>query len=164
MLRRLALRSGGHARLAATAILTVAAVAGCADDAPPGPPGRLLVTFPADAEPTGARTAVLANGAEVQADYGNHVFELPAGTYDVDISGKKVRNVVVSAGGETSMKVGVLRVTGESSRRVSVREGGREIAGAYGGELIGLPAGSFEVQVADRTETVTIVEGTVTDI
>jgi len=89
---------------------------------------------------------------------------LPSGAYDVDISGKIVRNVTVPPGGETTMKVGVLRVTGASSRRVSVREGGEEIAGVYGGELLGLPSGTFEVHVDDRTESVTIVEGSVTDI
>ncbi len=159
MLLRFAVRWGGYA----APILAFLAT-GCADGPPQGPPGRLVVAYPADAVPTGARSAVLWNGTEIQADYGNHTFELPSGVYDVDISGKIVHNVAVPAGGETSMNVGVLRVTGESSRRVSVREGGQEIAGAYGGELLGLPAGSFDVYVDERTDRVTIVEGTVTDI
>jgi hypothetical protein len=164
MLCRLAFRSASHPLPTVAFILALLVLAGCGSGVPQGPPGRLVVMFPAAAEPTGARTAVLKNGTEIQADYGNHTFELPSGTYDVSISGKTVHAVTVPAGGETSMKVGVLRVAGESNRRVSVREGGQEIAGAYGGELIGLPAGSFEVQLDERTETVTIAEGAVTDI
>jgi hypothetical protein len=159
MLLRFAFRSGSW-----TAFLLTLLAAGCAEGPPDGPPGRLVVSYPPDAEPTGARTAVLWNETEIQADYGNHTFNLPSGTYDVNISGKSVANVTVPAGGETSMQVGVLRVTGPSSRRVSVREGGQEIAGAYGGELIGLPAGSFDVYLDERTESVTIVAGMVTDI
>jgi hypothetical protein len=152
---RLRFAIGGYAALI---------LAGCADGPPQGPPGRLVVSYPADAVPTGARIAILWQGTEIQADYGNHTFELPSGTYDVDISGKIVRNVTVPAGGETSMKVGVLRVAGASSRRVSVREGGQEIAGAYGGELLGLPSGTYDIYVDERTDTVMIVEGVVSDI
>jgi hypothetical protein len=159
MVLRFGFRSDGYAAL----ILTLLG-AGCADGPPQGPPGRLVVSYPADAVPTGARAAVLWNGTEVQADYGNHTFELPSGAYDVDISGRTVRNVTVPAGGEATMKVGVLRVAGASSRRVSVREAGQEIAGAYGGELLGLPSGTYDVYVDERTETVTIVDGAVTDI
>lgn len=39
----------------------------------------------------------------------------------------------------------------------------QEIAGAYGDELIGLPAGTFDIQMAGQTEKVTISEGKITD-
>jgi hypothetical protein len=125
--------------------------------------GRLVVAFPAAAVPTGTRIVVLKNGAEVQADYGSHSWELLSGTYEVTMSGKRILNVTVKAGHDTNVKVGVLRITGAKNMRAAVLEGGREIAGGYGGELIGLPAGSFDVQMAGQTERVTISEGKVTD-
>ncbi len=125
--------------------------------------GRLLVTFPAAAVPTATRIAVLKDGKEVQADYGSHSWELLSGTYDVTISGKRIPNVTVKAGHDTNVKVGVLRITAAKNMRAAVLEGGQEIAGGYGGELIGLPAGSFDVQMAGQTEKVTISEGKITD-
>lgn len=126
--------------------------------------GRLVVAFPAGANPRGTRIAVFKDGKEVQADYGSHSFELLSGTYDVKIAGKTVLNVTVKAGHDTNVKVGVLRIAGAKSRRAAVLDGGQEIAGAYGGELIGLPAGAFEVHFAGRTERVTISAGQVTDL
>jgi hypothetical protein len=125
--------------------------------------GRLVVAYPSTAVPTGTRIAIFKGGQEVQADYGNHSFELLAGTYDVVISGKRVPNVTVKAGHDTKVKVGVLRITGAKNMRAALLEGGKEIAGAYGGELIGLPAGTFDVQMAGQTEQVMISEGKITD-
>ncbi|HET8721874.1 MAG TPA: hypothetical protein VFM24_07590 [Nitrospira sp.] len=125
--------------------------------------GRLVIAFPSAAVPTGTRIAVFKDGREVQADYGNHEFELLSGTYEIKIGGRTVPNVTVKAGHDTKVRVGVLRITGANNRRAAVLEDGKEIAGAYGGELIGLPAGTFEVQMAGQTKKVTINEGKVTD-
>ena len=125
--------------------------------------GRLVVAFPAGANPTGTRIAVFKDGKEVRADYGSQSFELLPGTYEVKIAGKVVPSVTVKAGHDTSVKAGVLRITGAKNVRAAVLEGGHEIAGAYGGELIGLPAGSFDIQMAGQTEKVTINEGKITD-
>ncbi len=125
--------------------------------------GRIVVAFPSSALPRGTRVAVLKEGKEVQADYGNHNFELLSGTYEVTISGKRIPNVTVKAGHDTNVKVGVLRIQAAKNMRAAVLEGGREIAGGYGGELIGLPAGLFDVQIAGQTAKVTINEGKITD-
>jgi hypothetical protein len=60
--------------------------------------------------------------------------------------------------------VGVLRVAGEPSRRAAVLEQGRELAGGYGGQLIGLPIGTFDVQIAGRTTQLTVGEGEISDL
>jgi hypothetical protein len=125
--------------------------------------GRLVVAYPAGAVPTNTRISVLKDDKEVQGDYGNHSFELLPGTYDLNISGKTVSNVTVKAGHDTNIKVGVLRITAAKNMRAAVLEGDREIAGGYGGELIGLPAGTFDVQMAGQTEKVTISDGKITD-
>ncbi|WP_053378833.1 hypothetical protein [Nitrospira moscoviensis] len=125
--------------------------------------GRLVVAYPPAAVPTGTRIAVLKGGQEVQADYGNHEFDLLSGTYDVKIAGKTVPSVTVKAGHDTTIKVGVLRISRPKNVRAAVLEGGQEIAGGYGGELIGLPAGTFDVEVAGQKEQVTVRAGQVTD-
>jgi hypothetical protein len=145
---------------------SVTATICCATSANPelkGRLGRIVVNFPAFSVPGSTRIAIFKNGAEVKAGYGNESFELLPGTYEITMGGKALHNVVVMAGNDTNVKVGVLRITGAKNRRASVREGGQEIAGAYGGELIGLPIGTYDVQVAGHTEKVTISEGKITD-
>lgn len=61
------------------------------------------------------------------------------------------------------MKVGVLRVSAGKDTRVDVLDAGNKLTGGYGGQIIGLPLGSFDIQVAGQTEQVTISEGKVTD-
>jgi hypothetical protein len=125
--------------------------------------GRLVVTFPAAAVPTGTRVAVLKDGKEVQAGHGSQSWQLLSGTYEVKIAGKTVSNVSVKAGHDTNVKVGVLRVSVGKGIRAAVLDGGKEIAGDYGNFIVGLPAGSFDVNVAGQTEKVTISEGKITD-
>jgi hypothetical protein len=125
--------------------------------------GRLVVAFPAAAVPTGTRVAVLKDGKEIQAGHGSQRWELLSGTYEVTISGKKVSNVTVQAGHDTNVKVGVLRISASQNTRGAVLDGGHEIAGGQGNQLIGLPVGSFEVKVAGQSEQVTISAGQITD-
>jgi hypothetical protein len=125
--------------------------------------GRLVVAFPAPAVPKGTRVAVFKAGKEVQAGYGNQSWELLSGVYEVKISDKTVSNVTIKAGHDTNVKVGVLRISASKQTRAAVLEGGKEIAGGYGNQIIGLPIGSFEVSVAGQTEAVMITEGKITD-
>jgi hypothetical protein len=125
--------------------------------------GRLVVAFPAGAVPQPTRVAVLKDEKEVQAGFGSQSWELLSGTYDVTVSGKRVTNVAVKAGHDTNVKVGVLRISAGSGTRAAVLDSGKEIASGHGNQLIGLPAGAFDVQIAGQTEKVTISEGKVTD-
>ncbi len=122
-----------------------------------------LVAFPAGAVPTGSRMAVLKDGKEVQAGFGSQNWQLLPGTYEVNISGKTVANVTVQAGHDTMVKVGVLRISAGKQTRGAVLDGGREIAGGLGNQVIGLPPGSYEVRIAGQTKRVTISERMVTD-
>jgi hypothetical protein len=125
--------------------------------------GHLVVEFPAGALPNGTKVAVLKDGKEVNAGFGNRTWDLLPGTYDVVISGKQVSNVTVQARHDTMVKVGVLRISIGPQTKVSVLDGGNEIAGGYGDRLIGLLPGSYNVTVAGQTQSVTITEGQVTD-
>jgi len=125
--------------------------------------GRVVVAFPPGAVPTGTRVTVLNNGKELLSGHGNQSWELLPGTYEVTVSGKRLSNVTVQPGHDTTVKVGVLRVSVGKGIRAAILDGGTEIAGDYGNFLVGLPIGSFEVKVAEQSEQVTISEGKITD-
>lgn len=99
----------------------------------------------------------------VQGGYGNQSWELLSGAYEVSISGKRVGNVTVKPGHDTTVKVGVLRISAGKDTRVDVLDAGNKLTGGYGEQVIGLPLGSFDIQVAGQTERVTISAGNVTD-
>lgn len=123
--------------------------------------GRILFSFPGDKNDTSV--VVLKNGKEVKSGYGNQSWDLLPGTYDVRISGKTVLNVPIQSGHDTTVKVGVLRVSAEKHTRLEIMDGGKILISRYGTQLIGLPPGSFQVKVGEETQTVTINHGQVTD-
>ena len=126
--------------------------------------GRVVVAFP---EEVSARIDVYRPG-ETQAvagGYGNVAFDLFPGTYDVDISGKRVTGVTVRSGNDTRVRVGVLRVNASDSTRIDIvdRADGRSLTGGYGTDLYGLPIGEVGVQIAGQTEVVVIEAGRLTE-
>jgi Cu/Ag efflux protein CusF len=125
--------------------------------------GRVVVAFPDGAVPKNTRVDVLKDGKVAQGGYGNQSWELLSGTYEVSVSGKRVSNVTVKAGHDTTVRVGVLRVSAGTDTSVGVLDGGNKLTSGYGNQVIGLPPGSFDIQVAGQTERITISEGTVTD-
>ena len=125
--------------------------------------GRVVVAFPNGAVPKNTRVDVMKDGKVVQSGHGNQAWELLSGTYEVKISGKPVPNVTVKAGHDTTVKVGVLRVSAGKDTKVDVLDAGKKLTSDYGDQVIGLPPGSFDIQVAGQTERVTISEGNVTD-
>ena len=125
--------------------------------------GRVVVAFPDGAVPKSTQVDVLKDGKVVQSGYGNQSWELLSGAYEVSISGKRVGNVTVQAGHDTTVKVGVLWVSAGKDTRVDLLDAGNKLIGGYGNQVIGLPLGSYDIQVAGQTERVTISEGNVTD-
>ncbi|MBH0204289.1 MAG: hypothetical protein HP498_00395, partial [Nitrospira sp.] len=127
--------------------------------------GRFVVAFPNGAEPKDTRVDVLTDGKVVHSGYGNQSRELPPGTYDVTISTKPLSGVIVQAGYETQVKVGVLHINATQDTRVDLLDGtsGKVLTGGYGEKSYGLPIGAVTVQVAGQSETVTIEDGTVTE-
>lgn len=127
--------------------------------------GRFVVAFPNGAEPKDTRVDVLTDGKVVHSGYGNQSRELPPGTYDVTISTKPLSGVIVQAGYETQVKVGVLHINANQDTRVDLLDGpsGKILTGGYGEKSYGLPIGAVSVQVAGQSETVTIEDGTVSE-
>ena len=94
-----------------------------------GQMGRVVVAFPDGAVPKKTRVDVLKNGKVVLSGYGNQSWELLPGTYEVSISGKRVSNVPVKAGHDTTVKIGVLRISAGKQTRVDVFDAGSKLTG-----------------------------------
>jgi hypothetical protein len=126
--------------------------------------GRLVVAFPETADTKASRVAVLNEGREMESGHGSRSWELSAGTYEVNVSGRTVPNVAVLAGQETHVKVGVLHVNATGNTLVElVDPSGKIFASGYGAQSYGLPVGAVRVQVAGQSETVTIEDGKVAE-
>ena len=127
--------------------------------------GRVVVVYPASG--IDARLNVYRTGqAKSIADgYGNQAIDLLPGTYDLEISGKRIASVQVQAGHDTQIKVGALHVQVGKDTRIDIVEpgGDKELVSAYGEKLFGLPVGQFGVRVSGQTETVTVTEGQTTE-
>ena len=127
--------------------------------------GRLVITYPAGG--IDARLNVYRAGQtkSIADGYGNQAIDLLPGTYDLEISGKRVVGVQVQAGHDTQVKVGALHVQAAKDTRIDIVEpgGDKELVNAYGEKLFGLPVGQFGVRISGQTETVTVAEGQTTE-
>jgi hypothetical protein len=106
---------------------------------------------------------VLKDGKDVQAGYGNQTWDLLPGSYDVSVGGKVVSNVSVQSRSDTTVRVGVLRVSAGADTKTDVVEGSAVISSGYGSHLVGLPVGSYGLRISGATESFTIQDGQVTD-
>ena len=129
--------------------------------------GRLLVAFPQGADVSSSRVDVFKAGekASIQGGFGAQTWDLLPGTYAVSISGARVAGVTVQSGHDTRVRVGILRIKAGASTRVDLLDAGGKstFAGGFGAQVIGLPVGTFRVQVAGQSEAVSIHEGKITE-
>ena len=129
--------------------------------------GRLVVNFPEGVNSGSTRIDVFKPGEpkELKGVYGGYIFDLLPGIYEVEISKKRLAGVSIQPAHDTKVKVGVLQVNAGGSTRIDVvdADGQTPLAGGYGNQTIGLPVGTFQVKVAGQAESVTIVEGKVTE-
>jgi hypothetical protein len=157
--------------IAASLFAPLAAEACCnivANPAMRGRLGRVVVAYPI--EVADARMDVFRAGdtKSIASGYGNLAFDLLPGTYDVEISGKRVAGVTVQSGHDTQIKVGVLRVSAAPDTRIDLVDPAQpadapKYTGAYGDKLFGLPIGEVGVLIDRQTVSVTITEGQVVD-
>jgi hypothetical protein len=128
--------------------------------------GQLVVAFPEGADAGGTEITVYKADAQtkVQGGWGNQHWELWPGTYAVEINGIRVSGVTVQAGHETRVRVGTLRVKAGGGTEVDVLDtGGKKIKGNWGTFALGLPPGSYKVQIAGESQAVTVREGQITN-
>lgn len=129
--------------------------------------GRLVVNFPEGANPGSTRIEVFKPGEPkaLDAAFGGHIFDLLPGTYEVEISKKRLTGVAIQSAHDTRVKAGVLQITAGGNTRVDVSEvdGQSPLTGGFGNQTIGLPVGMFQVNVSGQAEQVTIEDRKVTE-
>jgi hypothetical protein len=129
--------------------------------------GRVVVAFPSAGMDVGTHIELFKAGATTPLATKNSSLEVdvPPGTYMVSIGGAKVDNVTVRAGHDTKVRVGVLRVkaAGDSHMELLGSDAKTTLATWNGAQAIGLPPGTYQLQVGGRTQAVTIHAGTITD-
>jgi hypothetical protein len=129
--------------------------------------GRLVVKFPDGTTPGNTRVDVYRPGEQMSlaGGYGSQVLDLMPGTYEVEISRKRILGVMVEPAHDTRVRVGVLRVTALANTRVDLLDAKdqRALTGGFGTQEYGLPVGPIQVKVAGQTETVTITAGQITE-
>ncbi|MDQ3439570.1 MAG: hypothetical protein M3478_04395 [Planctomycetota bacterium] len=132
--------------------------------------GRVMFKFPEGAKVSGTQIAVVKAGAKkgerpIHSGYGNASFDLLPGTYAVVISGKIVDAAPVKSGHETMPIVGVLRLNADSNTAMKVFDADKksEVYSGYGSADVGLPVGTYHVQVAGQMEEVRVEGGKVTE-
>lgn len=129
--------------------------------------GRLVVTFPEGSNAGSTRIDVFRPGdtKSTAGAFGGYTFDLLPGTYDVEISKKRLAGVPIQSGHDTRVKVGLLRINAGGSTRVDVLDatGQASLTGGFGNQQIGLPIGAFQVKVAGQAESVKIEDGKVTE-
>jgi Cu/Ag efflux protein CusF len=131
--------------------------------------GRLVVAFPFSEGVNAGSTQVdvfkAGETASLQTGYGAQSLDLLPGTYSVAISGARVDGVTVQSGHDTRLRVGILRIKAGGNTRAEVlaADGKTALTGGYGVQVIGLPVGTYRVQIAGGLEAVTIQDGKITD-
>ena len=129
--------------------------------------GRLVVAFPAGANAGSSRVDVFKAGetASLQTGYGAQSLDLLPGSYSVVISGARVEGVSIQSGHDTRLRVGILRINAGASTRADVlaADGKTALTNGYGAQVIGLPVGTYRVQIAGGLEAVTIQDGKITE-
>ena len=129
--------------------------------------GRLIVKFPDGANPGNTRVDVYRPGEQVSlaGGYGSQILDLIPGTYEVEVSRKRIIAVTVQPAHDTRVRVGVLRVIAGSNTRVDLLDAkdDRALTGGFGSQEYGLPVGPIQIKVAGQAETVTIKDGQITE-
>ena len=129
--------------------------------------GRLVVAFPAGANAGSSRVDVFKAGetTSLQTGYGAQSLDLLPGTYSVVISGARVEGVSIQSGHDTRLRVGVLRINAGASTRADVlaADGKTALTNGYGAQVIGLPVGTYRVQIAGQSAAVMIQDGKITE-
>lgn len=129
--------------------------------------GRIVVAYPGDPKGLAARLDIYEPGdsRSINGGYGSREIELPPGTYDIGINGRRLGGVTVKAGHDTRINVGVLHVYAGKQTRIDLLDpsSGKVLTGGYGEQSYGFPVGPVSVQVAGQSETVPIEKDKVTE-
>jgi hypothetical protein len=126
--------------------------------------GRLIIDYPGDKGDRNTRFDIFLGETNCTGGYGATNVELLPGTYHVAINSKVMTGVVIQAGKDTELHVGLLVVQVDKSTRWDVHDAdGKAVTGGYGAESVGLPPGEYRIHVKGAKEKLTIEKGKVTE-
>ena len=129
--------------------------------------GRVVVAFPSAGMDVGTHIELFKAGSTTPLATKNSSLEaeVPPGSYMVSIGGAKVEGVTVRAGHDTKLRVGVLRVKAGGDQHMELLGSDRKttLATWNGAQAVGLPPGTYQLQVGGETKPVSVQAGKVTD-
>lgn len=127
-----------------------------------GATGRLYINIPKDAE---CVITISQPVTERQVVYSvsDRSFSLVPGTYDVTVSGKKTKEVVVQKGRDTRIKAGTLNVVASGTWTLYDEKRDRQVYYSVSTKKIGLPAGMYQLEINGTTQQIKITDGETVD-
>ena len=123
-----------------------------------GATGRLFINIPKDAE---CVITISQPVTERQVVYSisDRSFSLVPGTYDVTVSGKKTKDVIVQKGMETRIKGGALNVVATGTWTLYDEKKDRQVYYSVSPKKIGLPVGTYQLEINGTMQEIKIKDG-----
>ena len=127
-----------------------------------GATGKLFLNLPKGAE---SIITISQPVTERQVSYSlnDHAFSLVPGTYDVTLSGSKVKGVPIQKGMDTRIKAGVLNVVATGTWTLYDEKKDRQVYYSNNPKQIGLPIGTYQLEINGTKQLVVIKDGETVD-
>ena len=127
-----------------------------------GATGKLFLNIPKEAESV---ITISQPVTERQVSYtlNEHAFSLVPGTYDVTLSGSKVKDVPVQKGMDTRIKAGILNVVATGIWTLYDEKKDRQVYYSISAKKIGLPIGTYQMEINGTMQEVVIKDGETVD-
>lgn len=100
---------------------------------------------------------------QVSYTLNEHAFSLVPGTYDVTLSGSKVKDVPVQKGMDTRIKAGILNVVATGIWTLYDEKKDRQVYYSISAKKIGLPIGTYQMEINGTMQEVVIRDGETVD-
>ncbi len=127
-----------------------------------GATGKLFLNLPKEAE-TVITISQPVTERQVSYSLNDHAFSLVPGIYDVTLSGSKVKGVPIQKGMDTRIKAGVLNVVATGTWTLFDEKKDRQIYYSISAKKIGLPIGTYQMEINGTMQLVVIKDGETVD-
>lgn len=127
-----------------------------------GATGKLFLNIPKEVESV---ITISQPVTERQVSYtlNEHAFSLVPGTYDFTLSGSKVKGVPVQKGMDTRIKAGILNVVATGTWTLYDEKKDRQVYYSISAKKIGLPIGTYQLEINGTMQQVVIKDGETVD-
>ena len=122
----------------------------------------MFLNIPKDAECV-IRISQPVTERQVSYSINERSFSLVPGAFDVTISGSKVKNVPVQKGMDTRIKAGVLKVVASGTWTLYDEKKDRQVYYSTSAKKIGLPIGTYQMEINGTMQQILIKDGETVD-